>query len=480
MYYVYRFLDKKNNIIYVGKSKQDLEQRFRGHRHLPDACYDLTYRIEYIACYTESDMAIKEIYYINKFRHNGTFFNVLDTSDVPASVEFTDTWQQYKGPLGSNFPHSINYSKEYTTQKEVRYNLDGSVDQRRPNKESGISSTVDGLTPDEVNLMVEYLIGAINSAQNDDQERIRFRNLMMFVLSVNLPHKTNDFLGLKYRDFFDERDFPKTVDLILGRFHKDAIIPIPLRKNAKTVLMTYTKKYGINYAMNAEDGLFLSRKHQAITPRSWWKILNDTAKSVGIHKNIGAESPRKTYALNIYNHATDKLNALLFLGELWGRVREAQIIKYLDLTDSEINFDYYLGETFSLGDVDISRIDCLNPPISLPSQKIELMTSRKDDPKNAGKDRTKNSKTAQLNAESDIPIVTTLKTVEGKQKSRQVTSGTPKQVTERTCKKDGENTTSAVMIDLSSNNEKIREDTVELTKSDLTAYEYLGNLLKRH
>lgn len=36
MYYVYRFLDKSKNIIYIGKSKQELEQRFKGHHHLPD------------------------------------------------------------------------------------------------------------------------------------------------------------------------------------------------------------------------------------------------------------------------------------------------------------------------------------------------------------------------------------------------------------------------------------------------------------
>lgn len=121
MYYVYRFLDKKKNVIYVGKSKQDLEQRFRGHLHLPDACYDLTYKIEYIECATESDMSIKEIYYINIYRHDGDFFNVLDTADVSVSVEFKDKWKQYMGPLGTHFHHSINYLKGYTTQKEVRY-----------------------------------------------------------------------------------------------------------------------------------------------------------------------------------------------------------------------------------------------------------------------------------------------------------------------------------------------------------------------
>ena len=41
MYYVYRFLDKSQNVIYVGKSKQDLEIRFAGHLHLPKECYSM-------------------------------------------------------------------------------------------------------------------------------------------------------------------------------------------------------------------------------------------------------------------------------------------------------------------------------------------------------------------------------------------------------------------------------------------------------
>lgn len=35
MYYVYRFLDKSPNIIYVGKAKQDLKISFAGHLQLP-------------------------------------------------------------------------------------------------------------------------------------------------------------------------------------------------------------------------------------------------------------------------------------------------------------------------------------------------------------------------------------------------------------------------------------------------------------
>ena len=95
MYYVYRFLDKAKNIIYVGKSKQELEQRFRGHSHLPSECYDLVYKIEYIECKTESDMSIKEIYYINKYKNNEHYyFNVLDMTELPDSVDFNDKWKK--------------------------------------------------------------------------------------------------------------------------------------------------------------------------------------------------------------------------------------------------------------------------------------------------------------------------------------------------------------------------------------------------
>ena len=147
MYYVYRFLDKAKNIIYVGKSKQELEQRFRGHLHLPNECYDLVYRIEYIECKTESDMSIKEIYYINKYKNfEHYYFNVLDMTELPISVDFDDKWKKYKGPLGENFKNSINYKKGYTTEKEIKYNKDGSIDKRKTNKEKGTSSYVDAFS----------------------------------------------------------------------------------------------------------------------------------------------------------------------------------------------------------------------------------------------------------------------------------------------------------------------------------------------
>lgn len=360
MYYVYRFLDKSQNVIYVGKSKQDLEIRFARHLHLPNECYAMVHKIQFISCKTESDMSIKEIYYINKYKSmEHYFFNVLDTTEIPKSVEFDDKWKMYRGPLPAHFSHSINFKKGYTTQKEVRYNKDGSVNKSKCNKEKGVSSFVDGFDSTEVDLIVNYLIEEINSAENNNQEEIRFRNLVMFVLGVNLPLRPGEFLILKYGDLFDKKDKPKEYELNLGRRQQDEIIGIKLHSNVKELLIAYRKKYNLFYKNNAEDAIFLSRKHQTVTLASWGRILSVSSEAVNIKKNIGGESLRKTYGLNIYKKSRNKNKALLFLGELWGQEREANVIKYLGLAEDNIDFDYYFGETFALGNVDLSKITCL-------------------------------------------------------------------------------------------------------------------------
>ena len=68
---VYRFKNKENEIIYVGKTK-DLKQRLRSHfgkqGHLPKKCYKEVRKVEFLTFEKESLMGIKELYYISKFQ----------------------------------------------------------------------------------------------------------------------------------------------------------------------------------------------------------------------------------------------------------------------------------------------------------------------------------------------------------------------------------------------------------------------------
>ena len=361
MYYVYRFLDKKQNVIYVGKSKMNLESRFKNHTHLPKECYSMVHKIQYIICKTESDMSIKEIFYINKYKNSEHYFyNISDTTGIPKSIKFDDKWKMYRGALPENFSHSINFKKGYITEKETKYNKDGTIDKRKTNKKKGISSYVEGFTSNEIDLIIAYLIEEINKSENNNQEQIRFRNLVMFVLGVNIPLKPSDFLLLKYDELFDKKDKIKDYTFQTGRHNQNEIIKISLGNNVKKLLSAYRKKYDLSYEKNGTEPLFISRKHQVVSLIAWGRIISESAEAIKIKKNIGAESLRKSYGLNIYKNSRNKMKALAFLGELWGQIREVKIIQYLGLINDEIDFDYYLSETFALGNVDLSKIKCLN------------------------------------------------------------------------------------------------------------------------
>ena len=81
MNYVYRFLNKNNQVIYVGKTI-NLENRISKHfsvtGHLSRECYSEVKIIEYIDLPTKIDMDIKELYYINKYKPK---YNIINKQD---------------------------------------------------------------------------------------------------------------------------------------------------------------------------------------------------------------------------------------------------------------------------------------------------------------------------------------------------------------------------------------------------------------
>lgn len=92
MYYVYRFKDKKDNIIYVGRTK-DLYKRFLSHMYLNR---DDVYKIEYIKCSSEAEMVWKEIYYINLY-YNELSKNISDVykNGKMKDIGLKDIWIEY-------------------------------------------------------------------------------------------------------------------------------------------------------------------------------------------------------------------------------------------------------------------------------------------------------------------------------------------------------------------------------------------------
>ena len=96
MAYVYRFLDSKGNIIYIGKTV-NMDNRMQSHftkGHLPKECYNSVAKIEYQKYKTESDSLIMETYYITKYSPK---YNKLGQSrDVPTITFDEGSWRTYK------------------------------------------------------------------------------------------------------------------------------------------------------------------------------------------------------------------------------------------------------------------------------------------------------------------------------------------------------------------------------------------------
>lgn len=81
---VYRFLNKNNEVIYIGKAS-DLKQRMWNHGHLPEECYKERIKIEFCMFDTKGDMDFAERYFIPKIKpkYNTVLSGKIITFDVP-------------------------------------------------------------------------------------------------------------------------------------------------------------------------------------------------------------------------------------------------------------------------------------------------------------------------------------------------------------------------------------------------------------
>lgn len=353
MYYVYRFLNSENSVIYVGKTKQELHKRFDGHHHLPNECYSMVRRIEYIECPTETDMSIKELYYINKHRSNKVFFNRLDVAEPSEHVEFSDEWKLYQGPLPNNFHNSINRETGFPLVLPTPI-------ERKGGKKRGASSTSKALSSEEVNEIIERMTCAINEAETPTNREICLRNLVMFVMGVNVPIKLQKFVELKYRDLFDENDNLKPLEIKLNRLYKDETVPVRFRKNVAHLLRLYQKYNNLSYAQNSEDYMFKSRKGDAhLGIDSTGKIISRFAEAVSVGGTVGGESMRKTCMMHIYEKAENKIEALVFMERFVGSAMYSGIVEYLGLPEEEVDIDHYLSDEFSIGDIDFDHLESM-------------------------------------------------------------------------------------------------------------------------
>lgn len=219
----------------------------------------------------------------------------------------------------------------------VRYNKDGSIDKRHPNKVAGTSSEVYPFTTqEEIKAMIDVFVKHIEEAINDNQKQIAARNKMMFVIAINISLRASDLVSLKWNFFFDDNgNFKDFYSLQPKKTRKTGkFVKLYFNQTIKKAITDYIEEYPVE---DMNEYLFKSRKGDgAITERALWKIVVNTAAEAGIKKNVGSHSLRKTFGFWAWHNAEDKNKALVTLQMVFNHSDTQTTMRYIGLMNSEI------------------------------------------------------------------------------------------------------------------------------------------------
>lgn len=243
-------------------------------------------------------------------------------------------------PIKKETDNVINLSVvngKISKKEKIRYNKDGSVDKRHSNAVAGVSTEVYPFsTEEDIKAMIDLFNKRIDESDNDNQRQIACRNKMLFLIGINLSLRISDLVSLKWNFFLKE-------DMTFREFYK--IQPKKTKKTGKFVTLyfnqvvkkaitDYIEQYPIE---DINDYIFKSREgNGAITERSVWRIIVNSAKEAGIEYNVGTHSLRKTFGYHIWHNADDKEKALVMLMVIFNHSSIATTKKYIGIMNEEI------------------------------------------------------------------------------------------------------------------------------------------------
>lgn len=222
-------------------------------------------------------------------------------------------------------------------EEKVRYNMDGSIDKRHPNKVAGESSEVYPFTTEEeIKAMLDVFSKRIDEAPDENKRQIAARNKMLFLIGINVGLRASDLCGLKWSFFFNnDGEFKEFYTLMPKKTRKQKkFVKLFFNQAVKRAIADYTEEYPIK---DMNEYLFKSRKgNGCITEISLGRIIKDAAQEVGIEKNICSHSLRKTFGFWAWHNAADKNKALVTLQKLFNHSDTSTTLKYIGILNSEI------------------------------------------------------------------------------------------------------------------------------------------------
>lgn len=246
----------------------------------------------------------------------------------PARKIFEETEQDNVVPFRSK-----GKKKGKDEAKEVKLTKDGRVKRTPNNSKHGKSKKVQPFRKiEDIEAMKQYFRNRSLNDETPQQRQIAGKNLLMFIMGINLGLRASDLLKTTWDDVFDSK----------GNF-KDAITKQEDKtEKYKTYTLNATIKKAINeYIANFNPliepdlHLFRSREGGTINVDSVNRIIKEAAKACGITYNVGSHSMRKTFGYQFLMKHQNDVMAITWLQNLLNHSSQASTLAYCGLSDDQ-------------------------------------------------------------------------------------------------------------------------------------------------
>lgn len=219
------------------------------------------------------------------------------------------------------------------THKEVKLKKDGTPKFTVNNSIKGDPHEVYPIKDKEqVKAIGQYFTDKKNKAITPDNKRIAARNLMMWIVGINIGLRASDLRKLKWGDiFYDDGTFKDGIRK--SEQKTDKYKTFFLNRYVMDAITEYITEFNLN--IDRDFHIFRSKKGEALEVTSICQIFKTAAKEIGININIGSHSLRKSFGYHWYIAHRNDVNALTHLQRLFNHSSPQVTLAYIGIEDEE-------------------------------------------------------------------------------------------------------------------------------------------------
>ncbi len=151
------------------------------------------------------------------------------------------------------------------------------------------------------------------------------RNRLIFVFGINTGLRVSDILGLNVSDVLNKTH----IEIREQKTNKYKMFP--LNNKLRELISEYLKNRSF------EEPLFVGKKHKRLHRSQVYRFLNEACRAVGVKSRVGTHTMRKTFGYFYYK----QFNNVVLLQKILNHSNPAVTLRYIGITQDEIDFSYY-------------------------------------------------------------------------------------------------------------------------------------------